>query len=126
MSFSRRSASFSSMWLGDVTFDRLGYVPSNRSVNPKPEKTNLKYKLFIIVIKGFFKKMLRTTKFRPVGRGLRLVNLLSLAEREDLQQCITSKEHSAAPSNRDESRPTSDEPSKEAQEEAPLGHDHED
>ena len=63
--------------------------------------------------------------FRPVGRGLGLINLLCLAEREGPRQCTASKEHSAAPSNRDESRPASEEPSEEAHEEAPLGHEHE-
>ena len=67
--------------------------------------------------------MKRTTKFRPVGRGLRVVNLLCLGEREGPQQCIASKEHSAALSNRYESRPALEEPSEEEHEEAPLGHD---
>ena len=30
------------MWLREVTFDRFGYVPSNTSVNPKPEKNKFK------------------------------------------------------------------------------------
>ena len=48
-----------------------------------------------------------------------MVNFFCLAEQEGLRQCTASKEHSAAPSNPDESRPASEE----AHEEAHVAHD---